>query len=113
MAELLGIENIKKLVGFSCRLTKQINEAGKDGWQWTDSFGFLDEAVEIPGIAKSFPEIKKELDDLSEAEQVELKAYLQTEFDIPNDAVEVMVENSVMQAVSLVALVQGWRAIGK
>jgi len=112
MAELLGVENFKKLIKFSCGLTKQINSSTADGWQWTDALQFIDEATEVPGIAKSFSAIAKELADLSEAERDELKDFVQTEFDIPNDNLEVVLENSIMQAISLVALVNEWRKIG-
>lgn len=113
MAEVLGIENLKKLLGFSFSLTKQINESGKDDWQWTDAFSFIDEATQIPGIAKSFKEIMAELGDLSEAEKAELEVYVKTEFDIPDDAVEGMIENSILQAVSLIALVKAWASFKK
>ena len=112
MPELLGIDNLKKLVKFSCDLTKQINTSGADGWSWSDGLSFLDEAMQIPGIAKSFPEISKEITDLSAAEREELSEYLQDEFDIPNDEIEAAIENSVMQVLSLVALVQMWKRIG-
>lgn len=112
MPELLGIDNLKKLVKFSCDLTKQINTSGADGWSWSDGLSFLDEAMQIPGIAKSFPEISKEIADLSAAEREELSEFLQDEFDIPNDEIEAAIENSVMQVLSLVALVQMWKRIG-
>lgn len=113
MAEVIGVENFKKLIKFSCGLTKQINTSTADGWQWTDALQFIDEAAEVPGIGKSFPAIAKELADLSKAETEELKVYLQEEFDIPNDSLEVVLENSIMQAVSLVALVNEWKNIKK
>lgn len=113
MAEVLGIVSFKKLIKFSCDLTKQVNTSGADGWQWTDSLQFIDEAALIPGIGKSLPEVAKELADLSEAEKEELKQYLKVEFDIPNDSLEVVLENSIMNAVSLVALVNEWRKISK
>lgn len=111
MAELLGVENFKKLIKFSCGLTKQVNTSLADGWQWTDILSFVDEASEIPAIGKALPQIAKELADLSSAERDELKDFVQTEFDIPNDNLEVVLENSIMQAISLVALVNEWRKI--
>lgn len=113
MAEVIGVENLKKLLKFSCDLTKQINTAMSDGWSFSDIFGFVDEAAAIPGIAKSFPAISKELADLSKEEKAELETYLQEEFDIPNDSLETVIENSIMQAVSLVALVNEWKNIKK
>ena len=113
MAELIGIDNLKKLIKFSCDLTKQIQTSTADGWQWTDALSFVDDVAQVPGIAKSFKAIGQEIADLSETEREELKTYLQEEFDIPNDKLEVVLENSIMQAIALVNLVQAWKAVGK
>lgn len=108
---MYGIENLKKLIKFGCDLTKQITTALGDGWQWTDAFGFVDEIAAIPGIVKSFPAIQQELSELSPEERQELYDYLQEEFDIPNDRVEVFVENSLSLAIAAVALVEQWKAL--
>jgi hypothetical protein len=111
MAEVLGIENLKKLVKFSCDLTKQIVESTEDGIQWTDLFSFVDEAAQIPGIGKSFPQVKAELADLTAEERQELHAYLVDEFDIPNDKLETAIENSLQTALALIALYEMWKSI--
>lgn len=109
---MYGIENLKKMVKFACDFTKQISEALKDGkFQWTDALGFIDEAAQLPGVAKSFPAIKQELAELDSTERAELYDYIVSEFDIPNDAVEVLVENSLSFAVSAVALFEQWKAL--
>ena len=113
MAEVLGVDSLKKLIKFGCGLTKQINSATSDGWQWTDALGFVDEIAEVPGVVKSFPSVGNEIADLSDAEREELKQFVQDEFDIPNDSVEVVIEHSIAMALSLVALVQEWKNIGK
>ena len=111
MEELLGIEKLKTLTKFACDLTRQFVTSLADGWQWTDSISFLDEAIQIPGIARSFPLIKAELADLSPAERLELAEYLQEEFDIPNDKLELAIESSIMQAISLITLYEMWKDI--
>ncbi len=108
---MLGIENLKKLIKFGCDLTKQISTSLADGWQWTDAFAFLDEIAAAPGVVKTFPEIKKELDDLTLEERAELYAYLIEEFDLPDDKVEFFVENSIALAIAAVALVEQWKAL--
>lgn len=111
MAQVFGIDNLKKLVKFACDLTKQITESLADGWQWTDALAFIDEITAIPGVIKSFPAIKQELGELSPQDRQDLYAYVVAEFDIPNDKVEAFVENSLLFAVSAVALVEQWKAL--
>lgn len=110
---MFGVENLKKLVKFACDLTKQINSSLSDGWQWTDSISFIDEISAIPGVVKSFPAIKQELGELTPEERQELFDYVVVEFDLPNDSVEALVENSLQAAIALIALVEQWRLLKK
>lgn len=111
---MLGIENLKKMVKFSCDFTKQISTALADGkFQWNEIFGFFDEIMAIPGVVKSFPDIGKELKDLTKEEREELNEYIQEEFDLPNDQVEAVIENSLLLAFSAIALVEQWKALKK
>jgi hypothetical protein len=111
---MLGISNLKTLVKFSCDFTKQIATALSDGkFQWLEALGFIDEIMQIPGVVKTWPEIKLEVADLTAEERQELHAYVVTEFDIPNDRVEGFIEYALMNAVSIVAMVEGWKAILK
>lgn len=111
---MFGIENLKKIVKFACDFTKEIASALADGkFQWTEAFGFVDEIMAIPGVAKSFPAAKQELADLSPEEKAELYAYVVEEFDLPNDKVEAFVENALSFAISAVALVEQWKALKK
>lgn len=104
-----GIENLKKLVKFSCDLTKQMADSLKDGWQWTDAFLFINEASQIPGVVKSLPAIKQELAELSTVERTELNEFFAAEFDLANDKVELFIEHSLSVAISLIALVEEWK----
>jgi hypothetical protein len=107
---MLGIENVKKVVKFACDFTKEISSALSDGkFQWNEIFGFFDEIMAIPGVVKSFPDITKEISDLTTEEHAQLATYIQSEFDIPNDKVEAFIENSLLFALSAVALVQQWK----
>lgn len=112
--QTFGVENLKKLIKFSCDFTEQIADALSDGkFSWTESFGFVDEVMQIPGVVKSFPAIKQELSELSPEERQELYDYLKEEFDIPNDKVELFIENSLSLAIAAVALVEQWKALKK
>lgn len=106
---MFGIENLKKLVGFACGLTKQISTSLKDGWQWTDALAFIDEVSAIPGAIKSLPAVKQEIADLSEDEKTELHAYIKEEFDIPDDKVELLIEDSITWTMATINLVNRWK----
>lgn len=107
---MFGIENVKKLVKFSCDLTKQISEALADGkFVWSEAFGFVNEVMQIPGVVKSFPDIKNELSELTPEERQELNDYFAAEFDIANDKIEAFIEHALSLAISLVALVEEWK----
>lgn len=110
----VGIENLKKIVKFSCDFTDEIAGALADGkFKTAEIFGFFDEIMSIPGVVKSFPEVMAEIKDLTEAERNELHAYVVDEFDIPNDKVEGFIEHSIMWAFSTVSLVELFKGLRK
>lgn len=107
--EKFGVENIKKLLKFGCDLTKQINDSSADGWQWTDSFSFIDEIREIPGVVKALPQVKQELTDLSEEERKELNDWFVQEFDLPNDKLEGQIEKAINFVIMLLDFIESWK----
>jgi hypothetical protein len=106
---MLGIDNLKKIVKFACDFTKQISSSLSDGWQWTDAFAFVDEMAQVPGVAKSLNQAAAEIADLTSVERDELLAYLEAEFDIPNDKVEDFVEDAIAFSISAISLVEKFR----
>jgi len=108
-----GIEGLKKLIHFGCSLMKQAFVSGADGWSWKDAFSFIDEAAEIPGVAKTLPEVAKEVADLDATERQEIYDYLVAEFDIPNDRLEAVVEKALGFAINGVGLYEEFKAIKK
>lgn len=112
--EKFGTANIKKVVKFACDFMKQTAYALEDGkFQWTEGLSFIDELVQIPGVIKAFPELRKEIADLSLEERKELHDYIMEEFDIPNDAVETVIENSLDFAMAAATLYEQWKALKK
>jgi hypothetical protein len=106
-----GIENLKKAVRFAIDLGLQIEKSGKDGFTWSDSFSFIDELLQIPGLLKSGDAILAELRELSAEERQELYAYAVAEFDIENDKVEDVVESALGVGLSVLTLVDAIRAL--
>lgn len=105
MPEQLGVANLKKAILFALDLSEQIVKAAKNGIQWTDAFGFIDEVMQIPAIIKTGKEIQTELADLSPAERLQLNAEIGAAYDIDNNKVEAIIEHSFDVAFGIVALV--------
>ena len=111
--EKLGIENLKKLIKFPLDLVKQAAESSQDGWQATDIFQFVDEFNNLPGIVRNWNKAVDELKDLSAEERTSLHDYFKEQFDIPNDQLESFIENALLNAVSLIALYDQFKALPK
>lgn len=102
----LGIDNLKKLIKFSLDISENISSALADGKITTvEIFGFLPELMQVPGVVKSWKDIVAEVKDLMPDERIQLHAFVADEFDIPNDKVEVFIEHSLEQIISLNALI--------
>lgn len=93
--ETLGIENLKKAVKFAIDLGEQFAESAKDGFTWKDSFSFIDELLQVPGLLSRSKDIVAELKDLSEVEKEELVAWAKDELDLEDDALEAKVEGAL------------------
>lgn len=107
----MNITNLKKLISFTLSFTKQLSESLADGLQWRDVIAFFDEMTQIPGLVRSWEEIKAELSNVSQAEKDELNRFIAATYDIPNEEVEVFTENALMAAVSLVALYTSFKEL--
>lgn len=108
----LGIINLKKIIKFALDLTKNISTALADGKVSTaEIFGFLPELMQVPGIVKSWKDIAGEFKDLTPAERTELHAYVVANFDIPNDKVKLFIENALLNAISLITLVEEFKGL--
>lgn len=107
---MLGIENLKKAVILGVDLGNQAAISGADGWGWLDSFSFLDELIQIPGVIAKGDEIVAELKDLDEAETAELHQLVKDRLDIPNDHTEKIVEDALLLVLTLVRMVYTIRA---
>lgn len=105
----VGIENLKKSIKFGIDLATQIEESGKDGFTWKDSFSFLDELLQVPGLIANGNAIKDEFKDLDAVEKQDLVDYFSVEFDLDNDKTEAIVEAAldlVLQVLTLLTLIK-------
>lgn len=107
----MNIENLKKLLRFTLSFTQQLSESLKDGLQWKDVLSFLDEAMQVPGLVRSWEDVKSELLNLDLAERDALNRWIKETYDIPDDKLEAVTESALMAAISLVSLYSEFKAI--
>lgn len=113
MADKLGIGNLKNLVDVAMSIPKQIADSSADGWQWTDAFSFTDEAFAVVRVGKTWKEIAAEIKDLDETERQELYTYFKEKFDIPDDQLEVWIEDAIEWAVITIKQIERFKALKK
>lgn len=107
----MGIENLKSMLFFVLALTMDVFKSQEDGFQPKDIWAVAPRLMQIPAIVATKEEIKKEIDDLDEAEALDLKQYIATTFDIPNDKVEFFIEKGLAAGGGFIALLNEWKAL--
>lgn len=114
MAGQYGVENLIKLIDLGTDTAEQVGEVLADGkFQWTESFKFIDEFAQIPGVVKAWPEIKKEAGELDEEDRLVLHAHVKQKFDIPNEEIESFIEDALLNALTTISLVERLRKLKK
>jgi hypothetical protein len=102
---MAGIKETKELVGFALLTAKAVVNSLADG-----KIGFEDAWRMIEVLQKAQPAfegvaaIPTELGDLDNVEVDDLKKYILSEFDIPNDALEYVIEDALMIGLALARL---------
>lgn len=111
--ETYGIETLKDAVHLAIAIPFQIAKTVKQKFQLFDILGFFDELKELAAVVKERDTISLELKDLSSAEKEELLAYVKEEFDIPDESLELFVENALSWAASTIALISEAKKLRK
>jgi len=94
--EKFGIENIKKAVLFGIKFGTDTGKALADSKvTWDEYPVLLGDLMGAGPIVSSGAALKDEINDLSEAESIELRDFINQNFDIPNDQLEAKIEASV------------------
>lgn len=109
---MLGIEKLKQLLKAGLNFAKSATKALEDKKvSFFEAIGLVPEVFALVGVAKTWAEVQAEIDDLDDAEKQEIHAYVSAEFSIPNAKVERFIENSLMQIISLNALIYEFKHI--
>lgn len=108
----LGVTNIKKLINIGFAFPKQISISLENGWQMMDALDFTDELFELVSVARSWKDIVAEWKDgIDEQERLDLHQHFSEKFDIPNDEVELWIEDAIMHGVITVRMVERFKAL--
>jgi hypothetical protein len=102
MAEKLGIDKLKLVLGLGFSFGEQIGLALEDGKiNFADLPGFIGVFAQVQPVIAEGKEALAQALDLDAEERTELNAWAQAEFDIANDAVEAKVEAALDLAISV------------
>lgn len=100
-----GIENLKFAAKLGIELGEQTSEVLEDGkLKALEMLSFIDELMQLPGIVNSAADIKNEVLELDAEDRAALNAYIQVEFDIPNEKLESIIEAGLDVIISLFIL---------
>jgi hypothetical protein len=104
--EKLGIEHFKTLINVGLLVPKKIAEVTADNKvSLIEIVGLVEPATQVIVVAKGWKDIVAELKDLDDDEKKELHDYFADKFDIPNDKIELFVEDALSWGVTTVSLV--------
>lgn len=104
----MGIQDLKDVVAFGAKFGNGIGESLSDDGKITlgDMANFMPAVLSVPAALEGIENIPAEIKDLDEAELVELVAFVDEEFDIPQDDAEEFIEESLHVASVVLAYVK-------
>lgn len=110
-----GIKEIKELLSFGFKLQKAIMGSLDDGKinVVTDAPKFLSALLAAPKAFGGMNLILAEIKDLSEAEREELLTFVQEEFELADQNLEYLIEDTLDQLIGIFKLAQRYSALRK
>lgn len=112
---MYGITELKELLAFGFKLQKAIMSSLEDGKVnvLMDAPKFLPALLAAPKAFGGVNLILKEIGDLSDEERAELVAYVSSEFDITDDQLEYLIEDTLDELLRLVKIAQRYAHLRK
>ena len=102
---MAGIEALKGAVSVAISFPFQAARTIKGKFKIWDILAFADELKELSVVISNRASVAEEFKDLTPEERVEIIQYAKDEFDIPDEKVEVFVENALMWVDATVTLI--------
>lgn len=110
MGDKLGTKETTEALAFIIALANGVGKSADDNdWSYSDLLNFTSAATTAGPAFDGVGKIPAELGDLSDAEKKQLGDYVEKNFDIPQDAVEGIIEEGIKAVLHLgqvVAMVQ-------
>jgi len=103
--ETYGIESLKAVIDVGISFPMQAAKTVKGKFKLIYILAFLDEARLLTEVLADKEMILKEFKDLTAEEKTELIAHAKESFDLPDDSVEILVENALTWGVSTITLI--------
>lgn len=113
MAELFGIENLKKAVHVAIALPIHGVAAVKNKFQIFNVLGFITDITDLIALFKSKDILSLEFKDLHPDERLELIAYIKLEFTISDKEAEAFAEDSLTWVNTTLSLFERGKALIK
>ena len=93
--EKVGIENLKEVLSFGISFQQSLGEAMEDGKvSFIEIVGMAPDLAKAPKAIQSAKFIPGEIADLDDTEKVSLYTFIQDKFDIEDDEVEEIIEDT-------------------
>lgn len=106
----VGTDNLKRLLKVGLDFGKSAAKALEDKKiSFFEAIGLIPEVFSVIGVAKSWSEVQAEINDLDDDEKQEINDYVSSEFEIPNEKVEIFIEHALMNVISLNALINEFK----
>jgi hypothetical protein len=102
---MAGIEALKGAVSVAISFPFQAARTIKGKFKIWDILAFADELKELSVVISNRSSVAEEFKDLTLEERVEIIQYAKDEFDIPDEKVEIFVENALMWVDATVTLI--------
>jgi len=103
----LGIEQLKKDLSVIAKVSGSVDRALADGKiDMMEGIGIAKDALGFFGVVRNLKAAKEELKNLTAEEKAELTVHFGKEFDLRNDAAEVVVETVVEIALGFINLAE-------
>lgn len=111
---IVGIATLKQIIDVGLQLGQSAAAALADKkLTASEIFGFLPSLMQIPAIVQAGDQIKAEFKDLDPVERKELVDYFSGKFSLTNVKAEAVIEHALVNAISLIALVEEFKALKK
>jgi len=101
---MAGINETKEVMLFGMSLAMAADQATQDGIDWTDIFKLVEPLTKLPAAIEGIEDVENELQDLDEAERMELVQAI-SDLDFVSEDSEEIAEQSLRVGIEIAKLI--------